>query len=97
MPTRKPRLSQAERGKYFTAARQLREARVAGVESKILEDLLGRVPAINITVDRGLGSQVCESSYGGVHYAVWARLVARYACTLLRCRMTTKLGWRYPA
>jgi hypothetical protein len=87
MPTRKPRLSQAERGTYFTAARQLREA---GVEIKSLEDLSQSVRAIDIIVAGGLGSLVSESSNGGVRYAVEVRLVARAACTLLRCRMTTK-------
>jgi hypothetical protein len=87
MPTRKPRLSQTERGTYFTAARQLREA---GVEIKSLEDLSQSVRAIDIIVAGGLGSLASESSHARIHYAVWVRLVARAACTLLRCRMTTK-------
>jgi hypothetical protein len=87
MPTRKPRLSQTERAKYFNDARQLREG---GVELEIPEDLLEGRRAVDIVVARGGGSMVIESSNGGVHYAVWVRLVARYACMLLGCRVTTK-------
>ena len=45
---------------------------------------------MDISVAGGLGSLVSESSHGGVHYAVWVRLVARYACRLLGCRITTR-------
>jgi hypothetical protein len=89
MPIRKTRLTQAERGRYFNAARQLRQA---GVEIKILEDWLVSARAIDVYLATagGLGSMVSQSSNGGVHYAVWVRLVARYACTLLDCRLTTR-------
>ena len=87
MPTRKPRLSQTERGTYFTAARDLREA---GVEIKSLEDFSKNTRAIDVRVAGGLGSMVTESSFGRVHYAVWVHLVARHACRLLGCRITTR-------
>jgi hypothetical protein len=83
----KPRLSLAERGRYLADARQLREA---GVELRIPEDLLESGRAVDIVPVGGLASMVSESSNGGVHYAVWVRLVARYACALLHCRMNTK-------
>jgi hypothetical protein len=87
MPTRRHRLSQADRDRYLSDATQLRRA---GVEFKIPEDLSVNGRVIDIMVGRDLGSLVSQSSYGGVHYAVWVRMVALRACMLVRWRITTK-------
>lgn len=89
MPSKKKRLTQAERGMYFNAARELRQA---GVEIKILEELLVSARAIDfyLASPDGLGSMVSQSSNGGVHYVVWVRMVARHAGSLLDCQLTTR-------
>jgi hypothetical protein len=89
MPSKKKRLTQAECGTYFNAARELRQA---GVEIKVLEELLVSDRAIDVYLASpgGLGSMVSQSSNGGVHYVVWVRMVARRAGSLLDCRLTTR-------
>lgn len=89
MPIKKRRLSQAERGTYFSAAQELRQA---GFEIKIPEELLVSAHAVDVYLASpgGLGSMVSQSSNGGVHYAVWLRLVARHPCSLLDWRLTTR-------
>ena len=86
MPTRRHRLSQADRDRYLSDATQLRRA---GVELKMPEDLSVSGRVIDIMVGRDLGSLVSQS-YGRVHYAVWVRMVALRACMLVRWRITTK-------
>ena len=56
MPSKKKRLTQAERRTYFNAARELSQA---GVEIKVLEELLVSARAIDVYLASpvGLGSR----------------------------------------
>jgi hypothetical protein len=83
----KSRSTKTKEAKYFTC---LQELRAGGCDIEMPCESLQHICDLDILVGGRLSSLAVESPTGGVHYAIWTRIVARRAGPiLLDCQIET--------